>query len=83
MLQSQSVLVPDPDDEQQAKLNLILDIPLCFTVLQISMGLPPTPLFISTAIRSLEHMAKCCDPHLGHLQANILHKINYNYKINL
>jgi hypothetical protein len=83
VLQSQSVLVPEPDDEQHAKLNLILDNLLWFTVLQISMWLPPTRLFICIAIRSSDYMATCSDPHLGHLQANILHKINYNYMINL
>jgi hypothetical protein len=37
VLQSQSVLVPDPDDEQQAQLNFTLDILLRFTELQISV----------------------------------------------
>ena len=28
-------------------------------------------------------MTTCFDPHLGHLQANVLHKINYNCMLNL
>jgi len=26
-------------------------------------------------------MATCCDPHLGNLQANIIHTINYNVNV--
>ena len=39
-------------------------------------------IYISV-IKDLEYMAICFDPHLGHLQASILHKIIYNFMLNL
>jgi hypothetical protein len=41
-----------------------------------------TPLSL-ISVKDLEHMATCFDPHLGHLQASILHKIIYNFMLNL
>jgi hypothetical protein len=52
------------------------------TIFQKCMLLPSTQPFISTTDCSLNTIAMCLDPHLSHLQANILHKINYNCMLN-
>lgn len=46
------------------------------------MLLCSTQKFINITTRPSEYMATCCNPHLGHLQANISHKINYNCMLN-
>ena len=40
-------------------------------------------LFISITLIALEYVATCFDPHLGHLQAHILHKISHKCMLNL
>jgi hypothetical protein len=52
------------------------------TILQKCMSLPPTQLVTNNTDYLLYAMATCLDPHLGHLQANILYKINYNCMLN-
>jgi hypothetical protein len=37
-----------------------------------------TQLLITITDRSLDTIVTCLDPHLGHIQANILNKVNYN-----
>ena len=46
------------------------------------MSLPSTQPFINITDFFLNTMATCFDPHLGHLQPNILRKINYNCMFN-
>jgi hypothetical protein len=47
------------------------------------MSLPSTQPITNITDYLLNTMATCLDPHLGHLQANILHKINYNRTLNI
>jgi len=61
----------------------ILDILLCSRVLQISMQLMSTQLFIIITDISSDYMVTCFHPHLHHLQANIKHQINYGCLHNL
>jgi len=35
-------------------------------------------MFINIAIGFLEYMSTCFDPNLGHIQAHITYKINFN-----
>jgi hypothetical protein len=52
--------------------------PVNFFVLQIIRNYVDK-VIINSAIRSLENMATCFGTHGGHLQANNLREINYNY----
>ena len=49
------------------------------------MYLPSTLLFIGITIRYSDYtcMAPCFDPHLGDIQASILHKINDSCMLNV
>ena len=37
---------------------------------------------VNTTVRSSDYMATRFNSHLGHLEANILHKMNYNCTVN-
>jgi hypothetical protein len=51
-------------------------------ILQKCMSLPSTQPITNITDYRLNTMPTCLDPHLGHPQANILHKINYNCMLN-
>ena len=55
------------------------ELGVTFVLLQITMQVPLTQLFINIIIRSSEYLATRFGPYLGHLQNNIVRKINYNY----
>ena len=47
------------------------------SVLQTDTQLLLTQLFVNIVIRYVQCKEMCFNPHVGHLQASILYKINY------
>jgi hypothetical protein len=58
----------------EVSADLVLDIPFRFIILQGSMWLKLTLIFIKWLFEFLEYMAKCVDPHFCQLQGNISHE---------